>query len=94
LLGCMSRFLRPSTTALVFRVVMLGLAIIHRYPQTSSYSVYDMLLIVDGAREDIRASVRTRLKFEGCHRPNCPVVALLCCAPLLRCGHTVATCSA
>jgi hypothetical protein len=63
----MSRFVRPSTTALVFRVVVLGLPILHRYPQTLTYSVSYMLLTVDGAGEDILASARTRLKFEECH---------------------------
>jgi hypothetical protein len=53
-----------------------------------------MLLTTDGARENIRGSARTRLKFEGCHRANCPAFVLLCSAPLLRCGDAVATMSA
>jgi hypothetical protein len=76
LLGCMSRFVRPSTTALVFRVVVLGLPILHRYPPTSTYLVSYLILTLDGAREVILANARTRLKFEGCQRPNCPVVVL------------------
>jgi hypothetical protein len=66
-MGSVSRFVRPSTTALVFRVVVLGLPILHRYTQASTYPVPYLLLTVDGAREDILASARARLKFGGCH---------------------------
>jgi hypothetical protein len=42
-LSCMSRFVRPFTTALVFHAVMLGLPFLHRNPHMSTYSIVDLL---------------------------------------------------